>query len=165
MQADKETTDEVRVEPLTNHDYAITETSLITEFSANSLYNTPTKSPTGKLSWLTPDPQHTGESNGTTFTLSAELSRPHVSKELRLSKAAIDSVDDELLCPIELVPRVLCVGATCMDVLIRVEKFPEENQKTRSKDSVLCGGGNASNTAGSNSCYSGKRAFLILSFF
>jgi hypothetical protein len=128
--------------------------SLISEFAGKSVYNTPIKSPGGghHQTWISPEPvlaeTKTRVVNGTTFASVSDLSRPIVSRGLQLSQTADDSFDEELLCPVQLVPRVLCVGAACIDVCLCVGSFPEENQKIRTEESTLCGGGNAANTSG-----------------
>ena len=122
---------------------------MISEFSSNSLYNTPGRTAGEKTTWITPEPAETKCINGTVFEVSPiDLSRPSISKRLALSKAAVEAFDDDMLLPVLLVPRILCVGMACVDVALLVDEFPTENQKTRASGSVLGGGGNAANTGG-----------------
>ena len=130
--------------------YVDDDSSLISELTRGSVYNTPVKSPAEKPTWITPEfvDLKKGCINGTVYEMHSNLSRPEVSRQLALSKAAADAFDEDILCPVQLVPRILCVGMSCVDVLLTVDAYPEEDSKVRSTESVLSGGGNAANTGG-----------------
>lgn len=123
--------------------------SLISQFSSGSMYNSPVRSPSGeRQSWMTTEvTAETRLVNGIHVS-PPDFSHPSLRRSLKMLTAADDSIDDELVFPVQLVPRILCVGAACLDVLLSVAHFPEENQKMRAEQTVISGGGNAANTAG-----------------
>lgn len=122
---------------------------LISEFSSQSLYSSPLAAHDSTAAWITPGRTVTCCINGTVFETSpVDLSMPAISRQLALSTAAADAFDEELLFPVQLVPRILCVGMACMDVTLSVDTYPIENQKMRTTQSILSGGGNAANTGG-----------------
>lgn len=121
---------------------------LISEYAAGSLYNSPHKT-AGSVVWMTPEPIETHCVNGTVFQMSAaDLSRPSITKRLVMSMEDMTAIDTDIMLPVQLVPRILCVGAACIDIILMVNEFPAENQKVRTTESQFSGGGNAANTGG-----------------
>lgn len=126
------------------------DSSLISELTRGSVYNTPVKSPGEKPTWITPEFVDTkkGCVDGMVYETHSDLSRPEVIKLLALSTAAADAFEEDILCPVQLVPRILCIGMACVDVVLTVDDYPQEDSKVRSTESIVSGGGNAANTAG-----------------
>lgn len=132
-------------------DFSISET-LIPVFAINSSYITPVKVNSNNVSWT--EEEYDGSFIASSFEPSPnpqerQLARTrstskHRQKELILK----EPFDDSLLFPIELVPKILCVGASCVDIILAMDEYPTEDKKHRCNESVICGGGNASNTAG-----------------
>ena len=44
-------------------------------------------------------------------------------------------------------PRILCVGLACLDIVNHCDHYPEEDTDIRSEDQKWCSGGNAMNTS------------------
>jgi hypothetical protein len=120
----------------------------IRELSSSSIYN----SQPGEcdVPWVTNvDPLALPETHDVGETVFKVSTTEHslVSKHIAMSTAALDVFDEDIYMPVQLVPRILCVGIACVDVILTVDEFPEENQKVRTSHSMMCGGGNAANTS------------------